>query len=93
MLMQTEAGRAAAYYAAWSAEGNPGELPAAAVIARLICADAYVDVAETAIQAHGGIGSTWEHDAHLFLKRAKASQLLFGDSSHFRNLLAYRLGY
>jgi alkylation response protein AidB-like acyl-CoA dehydrogenase len=93
MLMQTEVAHAAAYYAAWAHQAEPGEFPTAALLAAACCADAYVEVAETAIQVHGGIGYTWEHDAHLFLKRAKASQLLFGGSDHVRNLLADRLGY
>jgi alkylation response protein AidB-like acyl-CoA dehydrogenase len=65
------------------------------VVAALVkahCVDAYLDAAGENIQIHGGIGFTWEHPAHLFLKRAKSSQVLLGDSDLHRQLLADRIG-
>jgi alkylation response protein AidB-like acyl-CoA dehydrogenase len=92
MLVEVESSKSAAYYAAWAAaEGSP-ELPVAASIAKAYCSDAYFHVAADNIQVHGGIGFTWEHDAHLYLRRAKSDQLLFGDARHHRNRLADLVG-
>jgi alkylation response protein AidB-like acyl-CoA dehydrogenase len=92
MLVGLESARSAAGYAAWAAVEDPGELPAAAALATAYCTDAFVEAAKTTIQIHGGIGFTWEHDAHLFLRRAKTSQLLFGSPSHHRDVLAGCIG-
>ena len=54
--------------------------------------EAYFHAAAENIQIHGGIGFTWEHPAHLYFKRAKSSELLFGDPSYHRELLAQRIG-
>ena len=67
-------------------------LPAVAALAKAYCSDAYLRVAGENIQIHGGIGFTWEHPAHLYYRRAKSSDLLFGDASHHRELLAQRIG-
>ncbi|WP_411150909.1 acyl-CoA dehydrogenase family protein [Streptomyces sp. A30] len=68
------------------------ELPAVASLAKAFCSEACLQATEQNIQVHGGIGFTWEHPAHLYLKRAKTSQLLFGDPAYHRELLARRIG-
>jgi alkylation response protein AidB-like acyl-CoA dehydrogenase len=92
MLVEVESARSAAYHAIWAADHDPAELPVAASLAKAYCSDAYRIVAGHNIQVHGGIGFTWEHPAHLYLKRAKTDQLLFGDALHHRRLLAERIG-
>jgi alkylation response protein AidB-like acyl-CoA dehydrogenase len=92
MLVQVESAKSAAYYAGWAASEDPAELLIAAPLAKSYCSDAFFDVASENIQVHGGIGFTWEHDAHLYFKRAKSSQLLFGDSAQWRARLADRIG-
>ena len=79
-------------HATWAADHSPAELPVAASLAAAYCSAAYFQVAADTIQLHGGIGFTWEHDAHLYYKRAKTSELLFGDPTHHRAALADRLG-
>jgi alkylation response protein AidB-like acyl-CoA dehydrogenase len=63
-----------------------------ASLAKSYCSEAYFHAASENIQIHGGIGFTWEHDAHLYFKRAKSSELLLGDPSYHRELLAQRIG-
>jgi alkylation response protein AidB-like acyl-CoA dehydrogenase len=92
MLLQVESARSAARYAGWTAAFLPAELPAAASLAKAFCSDAYARAAGATIQIHGGIGFTWEHDAHLHFKRATTSALLFGDAAYHRELLAQRIG-
>jgi alkylation response protein AidB-like acyl-CoA dehydrogenase len=92
MLLQVESARSAARYAGWAAAYLPAELPAAASLAKAFCSDAYARAAGATIQIHGGIGFTWEHDAHLHFKRATTSALLFGDPAYHRELLAQRIG-
>jgi len=92
MLVQVESAKSAAYHAAWVAATDPAELPAIASLAKAYCSDAYFFAATENIQVHGGIGFTWEHPAHLYFKRAKSSELLFGDPFYHRELLARRLG-
>jgi alkylation response protein AidB-like acyl-CoA dehydrogenase len=92
MLLETESGKSAAYYAAWAAGEDNDELPVAASLAKAYCSDAYFHSAAENIQIHGGIGFTWEHDAHLYFKRAKSSELLLGDATYHRELLAQRIG-
>ena len=92
MLVQVESAKSAAYYAGWAATADPDELAIVAPLAKSYCSDAYFFCAAENIQIHGGIGFTWGHDAHLYFKRAKTSQLMFGDSSHWRAVLADRLG-
>jgi acyl-CoA dehydrogenase len=91
MHVAMELARSAARYAAWAADEAPDELPVAACVAQVECSEAFFQVAADTIQVHGGIGFTWEHDAHLYYRRAKASELLFGDPDHHRALLADRL--
>ena len=92
MLLEVESGKSAAYYAAWAAAEDNDELPVAASLAKAYCSDAYFHAAAENIQIHGGIGFTWEHDAHLYFKRAKSSEILFGDATYHRELLAQRIG-
>ena len=93
MLVSVESARAAAYYAAWTlAEGND-EAATVVPLAKAYCSDAFVECAAANIQVHGGIGFTWEHDAHLYFKRAKSSQLMLGSPASHRRRLAERLGF
>ncbi|MGY4501371.1 alkylation response protein AidB-like acyl-CoA dehydrogenase [Bradyrhizobium sp. GM24.11] len=92
VLVELEGARAAAYYAAWAADDDPGKLPRAACIAKATAAEAFFRAAAENVQIHGGIGATWEHDAHLYLKRAKTSYILLGDPSYHRQLIADRIG-
>jgi alkylation response protein AidB-like acyl-CoA dehydrogenase len=92
MLLEVESAKSAAYYAAWCAAELNDELPEVACLAKAYCSEAYFHAAAENIQIHGGIGFTWEHPAHLYFKRAKSSELLFGDPTYHRELLAQRLG-
>jgi len=92
MLLQIESAKTATYYAMWVAAKDDPELSTVAPMAKAFCSDAYFFAASENIQVHGGIGFTWEHDAHLYFKRAKSSELLFGDPVYHRELLARRLG-
>ena len=92
MLLEVESAKSAAYYAGWCASELNDELPSVASLAKAYCSDAYFHAAAENIQIHGGIGFTWEHDAHLYFKRAKSSELLFGDPTYHRELLAQRIG-
>ena len=92
ILLEVSSAKSAAYYAAWVAEEDSDELPVAASLVKSYCSDAYFHAAAENIQVHGGIGFTWEHDAHLYFKRAKSSELMLGDPSYHRELLVRRLG-
>jgi alkylation response protein AidB-like acyl-CoA dehydrogenase len=92
MLLEVESGKSAAYYAGWCAAEMNDELPSVACLAKAYCSEAYFHAAAENIQIHGGIGFTWEHPAHLYFKRAKSSELLFGDPTYHRELLAQRIG-
>jgi alkylation response protein AidB-like acyl-CoA dehydrogenase len=92
MFVEVESARSASYYAAWAAAHSDEELPAAAAMAKAFCSDAYFHVAAETIQIHGGVGFTWEHDAHLFFKRAKSSETLFGDAALHRAVIARQMG-
>jgi alkylation response protein AidB-like acyl-CoA dehydrogenase len=92
MLLEVESAKSAAYYAGWAAAEDNDELPVVASLAKAYCSDAYFHAAAENIQIHGGIGFTWEHPAHLYFKRAKSSELLFGDPTYHRELLAQRIG-
>jgi alkylation response protein AidB-like acyl-CoA dehydrogenase len=92
MLVEVELARSAAYHALWAADDSPEELPIAACIAKITCPEAYFSVAAQNIQVHGGIGFTWEHAAHLHLKRAKSGQLMLGDAIAHSADLADRIG-
>jgi alkylation response protein AidB-like acyl-CoA dehydrogenase len=91
-MVVVEGARGAVCYGGWAATENPAELPVVSVIAKLAAAEAYFRAAAENVQIHGGIGFTWEHDAHLYFKRAESSVLLFGDLSAYRRRLADRIG-
>jgi alkylation response protein AidB-like acyl-CoA dehydrogenase len=88
MFVLVESARSAVLNAAAAADESPEELPAAAALAKAYCSDAYFHTAGEAIQLHGGIGFTWEHDAHLYFKRAQGSRQLFGAPDRHRERLA-----
>jgi alkylation response protein AidB-like acyl-CoA dehydrogenase len=92
MLLEIESAKSAAYYASWAAAEDNDELPVVASLAKAYCSDAYFHAAAENIQIHGGIGFTWEHNAHLYFKRAKSSEILLGDATYHRELLAQRIG-
>ena len=92
MLLEVESAKSAAYYAGWCAAEMNDELPSVASLAKAYCSEAYFNTTAENIQIHGGIGFTWEHPAHLYFKRAKSSELLFGDPTYHRELLAQRIG-
>jgi alkylation response protein AidB-like acyl-CoA dehydrogenase len=88
MLVYTESSRSAAYYAAWAVQENVAEAALAVSVAKAYASDAYREVGNRAIQVHGGMGFTWENDAHLYYRRAKASELAFGDATYHRERIA-----
>jgi alkylation response protein AidB-like acyl-CoA dehydrogenase len=88
MLLETENARSAVYGAAWAADAEPESLPTAASMAKAYASDAGWRVPDASIQVHGGIGFTWEHDLHFFLKRGKANAAMFGDSKWHRERVA-----
>ena len=88
MLLETENARSAVYGAAWAADAEPGSLPKAASMAKAYASDAGWRVPDASIQVHGGIGFTWEHDLHFFLKRGKANAAMFGDARWHRERVA-----
>jgi alkylation response protein AidB-like acyl-CoA dehydrogenase len=92
MLLEVESAKSAAYYAAWAAAEDSDELPVVASLSKSYCSEAYFHAAAENIQIHGGIGFTWEHPAHLYFKRAKSSELLFGDPAYHRERLAQLIG-
>jgi alkylation response protein AidB-like acyl-CoA dehydrogenase len=85
MLLETENSRSAVYGAAWAADAEPESLPLAASMAKAYASDAGWRVPDASIQVHGGIGFTWEHDLHFFLKRGKANAASFGDARWHRD--------
>ena len=89
LYVEVELARSAAYYAAWAADDGQGADPSH--VAHAWCTDTAVRVATENIQIHGGIGITWEHDAHLYLRRAKANQLTLGGTDRDIDLLATAL--
>jgi alkylation response protein AidB-like acyl-CoA dehydrogenase len=90
-VARVESARSAAYHLVDAAATGSPDLPVALSLAGACCSDAYVRTAGDMVQVHGGIGFTWEHDAHLYFKRAKASAHLFGDPVHHRERLAAAL--
>jgi len=90
LLLKVELAKSAAYYAASAAAEDHNDLPALASIAKSSAADAYMRAAADCIQIHGGIGFTWDHDTHLWFKRAKSSEVFLGDPGYHRELLMQR---
>ena len=80
--------RSLVWWAAWAADAAPAELPLAASAAKAYAAEAFERAAETVVQVHGGIGFTWEHDAHLYWRRAKVDRLLLGDEAEHLDTVA-----
>jgi alkylation response protein AidB-like acyl-CoA dehydrogenase len=92
LLLEVESLRSAVGYAAAAVAAGSAEVPVLAPLLKAYASEVYSHVAGENIQIHGGIGFTWEHDAHLYLKRAKASELFLGDASYHRERLATRIG-
>ena len=92
LLLEVESLRSAVGYAAAAVAADSTEVPVLAPLLKAYASEVYSHVAGENIQIHGGIGFTWEHDAHLYLKRAKASELFLGDASYHRERLATRIG-
>jgi len=91
MLVKVESARSAVLYAAWAADSGGDDLLSVSGLAKSYAAEAYYRVAGSMIQVMGGIGFTWEHEAHLHFKRARASQQLLGSTEHHREQLAAML--
>ena len=92
LLLEVESLRSAVGYAAAAVAEGSAEIPVLASLAKAYASETYFHVAAENIQIHGGIGFTWEHDAHLYFKRAKASELFLGDGAYHRERLANRIG-
>jgi alkylation response protein AidB-like acyl-CoA dehydrogenase len=88
MLVDVENSKSITYYAAWALDEGVAEGPLAASMAKAYVSDAYRRVSAAGIQLHGGIGFTWEHDLHLYFKRAKGSEFTFGDATYHRERVA-----
>jgi alkylation response protein AidB-like acyl-CoA dehydrogenase len=88
MLVDVENSKSITYYAAWAMDENAAEGPLAVSMAKAYVSDAYRRVSAAGIQLHGGIGFTWEHDLHLYFKRAKGSEFTFGDATYHRERVA-----
>jgi alkylation response protein AidB-like acyl-CoA dehydrogenase len=88
MLLEVELAKSAAMYAAAAAAQDSEALGEVASLAKALVSDAYRRAATESIQIHGGIGFTWEHDCHLYFKRARSSALLLGDPTHHRERMA-----
>jgi len=87
MLVDVEMAKSAAYYAAAALDEGDDDLPAVASLVKACAAEAYLQTAIHAVQMHGGIGFTWDNDTHLWFKRAKSSEVLFGDANEHRELM------
>jgi alkylation response protein AidB-like acyl-CoA dehydrogenase len=92
LLLEVESLRSAVGYAAAAVAEGSAEIPVLASLAKAYASETYFHVAAENIQIHGGIGFTWEHDAHLYFKRAKSSELFLGDAAYHRERLATRIG-
>jgi len=88
MLLMTESARSAVYYAAWLMGNDLQAAPVAVSMAKTYASDSYREVGNLAIQVHGGIGFTWDENIHFYYKRAKASELMFGDATYHRERIA-----
>jgi alkylation response protein AidB-like acyl-CoA dehydrogenase len=91
LLLEVESLRSAVNYAAAAVADNSEEVPVVASLVKAYASETYFHVAAENIQIHGGIGFTWEHDAHLYFKRAKSSELFLGDATYHRERLATRI--
>ena len=93
MVAEVEPARALVWYAAYAFDHRPREAPRAAAIAKARLGEVYGRTANRSVQIHGGIGFTWEHDLHLWFKRACWNEIAFGDASWQRERLATLDGY
>jgi alkylation response protein AidB-like acyl-CoA dehydrogenase len=91
MFLMTESARSAVYYAAWAVSENDPSAKLAVSVAKAYCSDAVREVGNRGAQAHGGIGFTWEHNLQLYYKRAKASEIMFGDANYHREEIARKV--
>jgi alkylation response protein AidB-like acyl-CoA dehydrogenase len=92
MLVAVEFAKSAAYNALFGAAADEPDFLESAAMAKAYCSEAYFQAAAENIQIHGGMGFTWEASPHLYFKRAKASELLFGDAAYHREALARHVG-
>jgi alkylation response protein AidB-like acyl-CoA dehydrogenase len=91
MLILTESAKSAAYAAIEAAASNADDVEHVAAVAALTAGEAYTYITAQTVQLHGGIGFTWEHDAHLYFKRARASAILLGTASELTDLIGHQL--
>ena len=87
MLVDVEMAKSTAYYAAAALDEGDADLATVASLSKAMAAEAYLQTAIHAVQMHGGIGFTWDNDTHLWFKRAKSSEILFGDANYHRELM------
>jgi alkylation response protein AidB-like acyl-CoA dehydrogenase len=92
ILLGVESARSLAHHASWSLAEGRADAPLLASAAKSLCSEVFLSAAATTIQVHGGIGFTWEHPAHLYYRRAKSDELMFGTPGEHRARLAARLG-
>jgi len=92
MLVDVELAKSAAYYAAAALDEGDGDITAIASLAKACASEAYLQTAIHAVQMHGGIGFTWDNDTHLWFKRAKSSEILFGDANQHRETMMQHWG-
>ena len=93
MLVAIENAKSLTYYAAWAMDQGLEEAPLAVSMAKAAASDMYRKVAGTGIQLHGGIGMTWEHNLQLYFKRARASEVAFGDATWHRERVAQLMSH
>ena len=91
MAVLVEGATSAVYHAAWAVDNHDPQLDLASSVAKAWCSDAFSRVSVDGVQIHGGIGYTWDHDMHLYLKRAKSSEAAFGDAEYHRERIAQQL--
>lgn len=91
IYLMTESARSAVYYAAWAVTENDPAGKLAVSVAKSYCSDGAREVGNRGVQVHGGIGFTWEHNMHLYYKRAKSSEIMFGDANHHREKVASKV--
>jgi alkylation response protein AidB-like acyl-CoA dehydrogenase len=91
MFLMTESARSAVYYAAWAVSENDPSARLAVSVAKSYCSDAAREIGNRGAQVHGGIGFTWEHNLQLYYKRAKASEIMFGDANFHREEIARKV--
>ena len=92
MLLEVEGARSVSYYAAWALDHEPESGALAAAMAKAYASDAGWRVPASSLQVHGGIGFTWEHDLHFFLKRGRANAAALGDARFHRERVAELAG-